>query len=92
MTHNVKSTKRNFCKPLAVSEVGRASQYANQKGMFMSIPQCIIMEIPELSRQCNNMILTEYFLEIPVINCIVGMLLTCFIHLPLIEGVDNSPL
>ena len=41
----------------------------------MSIPQCIILEIPNDSIYDFDRV----SLEIPVKNCIVGMLLTCLI-------------
>ena len=41
----------------------------------MSIPQCIILEIPDTLIAFYNF--NRVLLEIPNINCIVGMLLTC---------------
>ena len=43
----------------------------------MRIPQCTILEIPDTLRYDFDWV----FLEIPVKNCIVGMLLTCQIKL-----------
>ena len=50
-----------------------------KKGMFISIPQCIILEIPEPLSQWQ-LDFDRVFLEIPLDNCIVGMLLTCTIE------------
>ena len=45
--------------------------------MLMSIPQCIILEIPTNSVNDSIFIFDWVFLEIPLKNCIVGMQLTC---------------
>ena len=47
----------------------------------MSIPQCIILEIPDtLSRWYHIYDFDWVFLELPLEKCIVGMLLTCPIN------------
>ena len=48
--------------------------------MFRSKPQCIISEFPDTQSMIAYMILIEYFVEIPVIKCIVKILFACLIQ------------
>ena len=60
------------CRVVRVDEL--LGKTVCQYGVLMSIPQCIILEIP-VNDSINNF--DRVFLEIPVKTCIVGMLLTC---------------
>ena len=46
--------------------------------MSMTIPQCIILEIQDRLSNDSIYAFDSVFLEIPVNNCIVLMLLLCF--------------